>query len=103
MEDISVIKQLRDSLYYGLCANLYDFTPRYFGGKDSYILKVLTESEAVHFIGGGDNKDASVEGGIDRITMCQYNPDTMAGDMIVMVLTGSVSVIIFIWRSQKTS
>ena len=87
---------------YELYAFLYDFAPRYIGGKDSYILKELPSPKSAFFIGGGgDNDDATAEDHPDNITRWQCNPDTRAGDMIVMYLRTPVSAITSIWRSYS--
>ena len=87
---------------YELLAFLYDFAPKYIGGKDSYILKELPEPKSAFFIGGGgDNDDAIAENDPDKITRWQCNPETRAGDMIVMYLRSPISSISSIWRSYS--
>lgn len=83
-----------------LLAFLYDFAPKYIGGIDSYIIKDLPEPKSAFFIGGGgDNDDATAEDNPDEITCWQCNPETRAGDMIVMYLRTPISSISSIWRS----
>lgn len=86
--------------FYELCAFLYDFAPHYIGGIESYIIQDLPSPKAAYFIGGGgDNSDAEAENNPDEITRWQCNPDTRAGDMIVMYLRFPISAISSIWRS----
>ena len=83
-----------------LLAFLYDFAPKYIGGIDSYIIKDLPEPKSAFFIGGGgDNADATAEDYPDEICCWQCNPETRAGDMIVMYLRTPISSISSIWRS----
>lgn len=81
-----------------LCAFLYDFAPKYIGGIDSYIVKDLPEPKGAYFIGGGKN-DAFLSDDKEHITPWQCNPDTRAGDMIVMYLRTPTSAIDSVWRS----
>ena len=83
---------------YELCAFLYDFAPKYVGGIDSYIVKDLPEPKSAYFI-GGHKDDAFLSDEADTITPWQCNPDTRAGDMIVMYLRSPISAIDSIWRS----
>lgn len=83
---------------YELCAFLYDFAPKYVGGVDSYIIKDIPTPKSAYFIGGSKN-DAFLSNNDDTITPWQCNPDTMAGDAIVMYLKSPVSAIDSIWRS----
>ena len=85
---------------YELFAFLYDFAPKYIGGIDSYIISDLPEPKSAFFIGGGgNNADAVAEDDPDEICCWQCNPDTRAGDMIVMYLRTPISAISSIWRS----
>ena len=85
---------------YELFAFLYDFAPKYIGGIDSYIIKDLPEPKSAFFIGGGgDNGDATAEDDSDSIYCWMCNPETRAGDMIVMYLRTPISAISSIWRS----
>lgn len=85
---------------YELLAFLYDFAPKYIGGIDSYIIKDLPEPKSAFFVGGGgNNADREAENDKDMISFWQCNPDTRAGDMIVMYLTTPISSISSIWRS----
>ena len=83
---------------YELCAFLYDFAPKYVGGVDSYIIKDIPTPKSAYFIGGSKN-DAFLSSDDDTITPWQCNPDTMAGDAIVMYLKSPVSAVDSIWRS----
>jgi len=83
---------------YELCAFLYDFAPKYIGGIDSYIIKDLPEPKSAFFIGGSQD-DIFLEEEADAITCWQCNPDTRAGDMIVMYLRSPVSAVDSVWRS----
>lgn len=85
---------------YELFAFLYDFAPKYIGGRDSYIIKteVLPEPKSAYFIGGSKD-DAGLSNVNDTICAWQCSPDTRAGDMIVMYLRTPVSAITSIWRS----
>ena len=83
---------------YELLAFLYDFAPKYLGGVDSYIIKDLPEPKSAYFI-GGDANDAFNTTSPDEITAWQANPDTRAGDMIVMYRRAPVSAIDSVWRS----
>ena len=40
---------------YELYAFLYDFAPKYIGGKDSYIIKDLPEPHSAYFIGASES------------------------------------------------
>lgn len=85
---------------YELFAFLYDYAPKYIGGIDSYIIKDLPEPKSAFFIGGGgDNGDATAEDDSDSIYCWMCNPETRAGDMIVMYLRTPISAISSIWRS----
>lgn len=81
-----------------LCAFLYDFAPKYIGGFESYIIKELPEAKSAYFIGGAKN-DAFLSDDNDIITPWQCNPETMAGDMIVMYLKTPISSVDSVWRS----
>lgn len=87
---------------YELCAFLYDFAPKYIGGTDSYIINIdkLPEAKSVFFIGSSP-KDPFYTEDSNAITVWQCNPDTCAGDMIVMYLRTPVSAICSVWRSQS--
>ena len=85
---------------YELYAFLYDFAPKYIGGIDSYIVKDLPDPRSAYFIGGGgDNEDAVAENNKNSIVRWQCNPETRAGDMIVMYLRSPISAISSVWRS----
>lgn len=84
---------------YELCAFLYDFAPKYIGGIDSYIVNNdLPAPKGAYFI-GGHKDDSFLSDDSDIITPWQCNPDTRAGDMIVMYLRSPISAIDSIWRS----
>lgn len=83
---------------YELCAFLYDFAPKYIGGIDSYIIKDIPEPKSAYFIGSSKN-DPFLSNNDDTITPWQCNPDTLAGDMIVMYLKSPISAIDSVWRS----
>lgn len=83
---------------YEFCAFLYDFAPKYIGGIDSYIVKDLPSAKSAYFI-GGEKDDAFLVYEEDVITPWQCNPDTMAGDNIVMYVKSPVSAIESVWRS----
>lgn len=83
---------------YELYAFLYDFAPKYIGGIDSYIIKDLPTPKSVFFIGGSGD-DVFDEEDSDAIKRWQCNPDTKAGDLIVMYLRTPISAIDSIWRS----
>ena len=83
---------------YELYAFLYDFAPKYIGGTDSYIIKSLPDPKSVFFIGGSKD-DAFFGDNSDIISCWQCNPDTRAGDLIVMYLRSPISAIDSIWRS----
>ena len=83
-------------------AFLYDFAPKYIGGINSYIVKEeeLPVPKSAFFVGGGgNNADALAEDNSNEITVWQCNPETRAGDMIVMYLRTPISSISSIWRS----
>ncbi len=66
----------------------------------SYIINDLPEPKSAYFIGGGGrNGDESAEDDLREIFCWQCNPDTRAGDMIVMYLTSPISAISSVWRS----
>lgn len=83
---------------YELCAFLYDFAPKYMGGIDSYIIKNLPEPKSAFFIGGSKD-DIFIDDNKDAVTCWQCNPDTRAGDMIVMYLRTPISAVDSVWRS----
>ncbi|MBP3663673.1 MAG: hypothetical protein J6J03_00780, partial [Tyzzerella sp.] len=83
---------------YELCAFLYDFAPKYVGGAGSYIIQELPEPKSAYFIGGSKD-DCFLTDNPEEIACWQCNPDTMAGDMIVMYLRSPVSAIDSVWRS----
>ena len=83
---------------YELCAFLYDFAPKYIGGIDSYIIKELPEPKSAFFI-GGSKEDIFLDESKDVVTCWQCNPDTRAGDMIVMYLRTPISAVDSVWRS----
>ena len=87
-----------DMTPYELFAFLYDFAPKYIGGTDSYIIKDLPDPQSAYFIGGSKD-DAFLVEDSDSITCWQCNPETKAGDMIVMYLRTPISAIDSIWRS----
>ena len=85
---------------YELFAFLYDFAPKYIGGINSYIIHDLPEPKSAFFIGGGgDNADATAEDNPNCVCCWQSNPETRAGDLIVMYLRTPISAISSIWRS----
>lgn len=83
---------------YELLAFLYDFAPKYIGGKESYIVRELPEPKSAYFIGAkaSDEFDTDDE---EEVTAWQSNPDTRAGDMIVMYRRTPISAIDSVWRS----
>ena len=83
---------------YELWAFLYDFAPKYIGGTDSYIIKDIPEPKGAYFIGGSKD-DIFLDGNEEKITCWQCDPDTRAGDMIVMYLKTPVSAVDSVWRS----
>ncbi len=83
---------------YEFCAFLYDFAPKYIGGIDSYIVKDLPSAKSSYLI-GGEKDDAFLTDEDNIITPWQCNPDTMAGDNIVMYVKSPVSAINCVWRS----
>lgn len=84
------------------CAFLYDFAPNYIGGKDSYLVKDLPEPRSAFFIGGnGKGGDATAEDDPSTIAFWQCNPNTRAGDLIVMYLRTPISSISSIWRAKS--
>lgn len=83
---------------YELYAFLYDFAPNYVGGTDSYLIKELPTPSSAYFI-GADQNDQSLSQNKDEVTIWQCNPDTRAGDMIVMYLRTPVSAVNSIWRA----
>lgn len=84
--------------HYELYAFLYDFAPKYIGGKDAYIIKDLPNPGAAYFI-GSDRNDPFLEYYNKGITIWQCNPDTRAGDMVVMYLRTPVSAVRSIGRA----
>lgn len=88
--------------FYEFCAFLYDFAPKYIGGKDSYIIHDLPEPRSAFFVGGGgNNEDATAEDDPNTVSFWQCNPATRAGDLIVMYLRTPISAISSIWRSKS--
>ncbi|MDD7401983.1 MAG: hypothetical protein SPK23_06380 [Eubacteriales bacterium] len=83
---------------YALYAFLYDFAPKYIGGTKSYLIENLPEPKAAFFIGGAPN-DPYYQLTEGTITPWQCNPETRAGDMLVMYITSPRSEINSIWRS----
>lgn len=93
-----VFMQEHDMNRYEFCAFLYDFAPKAVGGIDSYIIKDIPDAKGAYFIGSAqDDIFLSYDEGV--ITSWQCNPDTMAGDAIVMYLTSPVSALDSVWRS----
>ena len=87
---------------YELCAFLSDFAPKYIGGTDCYLVKDLPEPRSAYFVGGsGRGSDSKAENDTSAVMRWQCNPETRAGDMIVMYLTTPVSAITSIWRSHS--
>lgn len=86
---------------YELCAFLYDFAPKYVGGSSSYIIDEdkLPEAKSAFFI-GSSKRDPFYSENADAVTMWQCNPDTRAGDMIVMYLLSPDSAVRSVWRSR---
>lgn len=86
---------------YELCAFLYDFAPKYIGGKESYIISDLPEPKSAFFVGGSGKEEVGDITAEDRgdIERWQCSPETRAGDMIVMYIKSPVSAITSIWRS----
>ena len=88
--------------YYEFLAFLYDFAPNYIGGKESYIVQDLPEPKSAFFVGGnGTGTDAVAADDPARISFWQCNPNTRAGDLIVMYLRTPVSAITSIWRAKS--
>ncbi len=87
---------------YELCAFLYDFAPKYVGGSSSYIIDEdkLPEAKSAFFI-GSSKKDPFYTENADAVTVWQCNPDTRAGDLIVMYLLSPDSAIRSVWRSRS--
>ena len=87
---------------YELCAFLYDFAPKYVGGCASYIIDLdkLPEAKSAFFI-GSSKKDLFYTEDIDALTIWQCNPETRAGDMIVMYLLSPDSAVRSVWRSRS--
>ena len=83
---------------YELYAFLYDFAPKYIGGKDSYIIKDLPEPHSAYFIGASES-DRYLYKNKDIIDLWQCSPETRAGDMIVMYIRTPVSAVNSIWRA----
>ena len=83
---------------YEFCAFLYDFAPKYIGGVNSYIINNLPSAKGAYFIGGAKG-DEFLSDENDIITPWQCNPETMAGDNIVMYLKYPISAVDSIWRS----
>lgn len=83
---------------YEFMAFLYDYAPKAVGGIDSYIVKDLPEPKSAYFIGGSSD-DAFLTDDENAIACWQCNPDTQAGDMIVMYLRTPISAVDSIWRS----
>ena len=81
-----------------LNAFLYDFAPKYVGGTDSYIIQDLPEPKSAFFI-GGSKEDTFLSYKKKQIIPWQCNPETRAGDMIVMYLTSPESRVDSVWRS----
>lgn len=83
---------------YEMCAFLYDFAPKYIGGLNSYIIKELPEPKSAYFF-GAHKYDNSLCEDPNVIEPWQCNPETRAGDMIVMYIRTPISSINSIWRS----
>ncbi|MGN0632233.1 MAG: hypothetical protein ACI4JW_00030, partial [Oscillospiraceae bacterium] len=97
-ESLLTFREEHNMSPYELCAFLYDFAPKYIGGIDSYIIKDLPEPKSAFFIGGSKD-DIFLDDKKDIITYWQCNPDTRAGDMIVMYLRTPISAVDSVWRS----
>ena len=83
---------------YELCAFLYDFAPKYIGGVSSYLVADLPEPRGAFFVGSAKD-DLFYSDKPDTVTPWQCNPDTRAGDMILMYLRSPVSAVDSVWRS----
>lgn len=83
---------------YELCAFLYDFAPKYIGGLSGYLIRELPKPRSAFFV-GGSKEDFFLSDRPDTVTPWQCNPDTRAGDMIVMYLRTPVSAVDSVWRS----
>ena len=83
---------------YELYAFLYDFSPKYVGGIDSYLIKDLPAPRCAYFI-GADQNDRFLTQDKNVVTIWQCNPETRAGDMIVMYLKTPISAVSSIWRA----
>jgi len=81
-----------------LYAFLYDFSPQYIGGVDSYIIKDLPAPRSAYFI-GSSNKDIFLPKKASDVTSWQCSPDTRVGDMIVMYVLTPVSAVTTICRA----
>ena len=81
-----------------LCAFLYDFAPKYIGGTSSYLVTELPSPHSAFFI-GSKKDDRFLSDEPSTITPWQCNPDTRAGDMILMYLCSPVSAVDSVWRS----
>lgn len=93
---LNEFRQAHNMTPYELCAFLYDYAPKYVGGLD-YIITDLPEPKSAYFIGG--SKDDTFLGEDNPISLWQCNPETKAGDMIVMYLRTPISAVDSIWRS----
>lgn len=85
-----------------LCAFLYDFAPKFSGGKN-WLWHELPEPRSAFVVGSGSNIDAqfqslSGEGAI----CCQGSPDTQPGDMILLYQWAPISSIRSIWRAKSS-
>lgn len=87
---------------YELCAFLYDFAPKYVGGAKSYIIDEdkLPKAKSAFFIGGAKYA-ILLSDDPKAISIWQCNPETRAGDMIVMYQRTPVSAIRSVWRSRS--
>lgn len=83
---------------YELFAFLYDFAPKMLGGYKSYIIEDLPEPKSAYFIGAKKNDIFLCENN-QEITPWQCNPETRAGDMVVMYMGTPISAVDSIWRS----
>ena len=82
-----------------LCAFLYDYAPKLILSEKSIIEEITEEPRNAYFIGSPNEENFFDSIKSDTITFWQANPDTQAGDALIMYVRTPVSQIKYIWRA----
>lgn len=82
-----------------LCAFLYDYAPKVVISEKTSVMKIALEPRNAYFIGSPNDEDFFDSINSDSISFWQANPDTQAGDALVMYVRSPISQIKYIWRA----